>query len=210
MRPRKCADCSADISNRGVKAVRCLECQTKRDKQKQREYHIKSRKGPQTKVCPDQECGKTFITMRTQTYCCKAHAYRTRKRKNYPGREIICRICELKFTHVGCGSANRSICSNKCRQVWHAMKNYGVRGDAVIIRAHLDFKHCESCGTEFAFNKKNSKPHIDHDHVTGAFRGVICGRCNLAAGFVPKPRDLLALAHYVATRTPVAQIRTPA
>lgn len=34
---------------------------------------------------------------------------------------------------------------------------------------------CESCG-------KACKPHFDHNHITGNFRGWLCARCNVAIG----------------------------
>ena len=45
-------------------------------------------------------------------------------------------------------------------------------------------KQCEICG---AFGQIC----FDHDHITGAFRGWICHRCNLVLGFIKDSRDLL-------------------
>lgn len=40
--------------------------------------------------------------------------------------------------------------------------------------------------------------HVDHNHATGVFRGLICGRCNSAIGLAGEnPDRLVALADYI-------------
>lgn len=63
--------------------------------------------------------------------------------------------------------------------------NYG----ADFYRAKMEKKasrkkpeQCEICGI---FGKDLKKGLcFDHDHVTGRFRGWICGRCNIALGLI--------------------------
>jgi hypothetical protein len=47
------------------------------------------------------------------------------------------------------------------------------------ILAHVGL--CDACGAEFGGRIRR---HIDHDHETGAFRGLLCGPCNQAAGLL--------------------------
>jgi hypothetical protein len=45
--------------------------------------------------------------------------------------------------------------------------------------------------------------HLDHDHVSGTIRGLLCWRCNLGVGyFKDDPKRLEAAAIYLFRRTP--------
>ncbi len=46
-------------------------------------------------------------------------------------------------------------------------------------REYREGKACEVCG-----ETDNSKLHVDHDHVTGRVRGVLCRNHNLALGLL--------------------------
>jgi hypothetical protein len=55
---------------------------------------------------------------------------------------------------------------------------------------------CAICGTDDPGNGKAW--HIDHDHLTGAVRGLLCHNCNTGLGqFVHDPTLLRIAAVYV-------------
>lgn len=47
---------------------------------------------------------------------------------------------------------------------------------------------CAICG------KHMEKPHVDHDHMTGEVRGLLCRRCNLALGIFGEDISILRAA----------------
>jgi hypothetical protein len=40
---------------------------------------------------------------------------------------------------------------------------------------------CQICG--LGFDEKNNPPCVDHDHVSGKIRGLLCRKCNAMLGF---------------------------
>ena len=62
---------------------------------------------------------------------------------------------------------------------------------------------CAVCGVE----PTKRRHHIDHDHETGAVRGLLCHQCNLALGCVSDDPDrLLALAAYLLSRVDLLSV----
>jgi hypothetical protein len=56
---------------------------------------------------------------------------------------------------------------------------------------------CEVCGQR----RGEQELHLDHDHVTGSFRGWLCRNCNIALGVVrDSPSILRKLASYLELR----------
>jgi hypothetical protein len=61
--------------------------------------------------------------------------------------------------------------------------------------------HCEVCGAAGSDFKRGLC--FDHDHDTGAFRGWLCTRCNVALGMVNDSVERLqALSDYLRVHTP--------
>ena len=69
---------------------------------------------------------------------------------------------------------------------WHRQRN---REGKYGVLPRPEPTHCECCGTPFAATTKGSC--VDHDHVTGEFRGWLCQGCNCALGFAKDSRDRL-------------------
>jgi hypothetical protein len=109
---------------------------------------------------------------------------------NRPGkRESYCRPCtalRVKEWRAGKNSIGR-----------HPRK-LGV--DQVAYDAILQAQNggCAGCGVV----QVERRLCVDHDHVTGRVRGLLCGRCNLAIGSVrDDPATLRHLANYLEAAT---------
>lgn len=53
---------------------------------------------------------------------------------------------------------------------------------------------CKICGARLDGGTKETKPHLDHSHITKQIRGILCGHCNLGLGYFKDNRGLLLSA----------------
>lgn len=58
---------------------------------------------------------------------------------------------------------------------------YGLTREAFDNMVNLQGGVCAICGVK---NWNGRKPHVDHDHISGQVRGILCHRCNSAIGLV--------------------------
>jgi hypothetical protein len=71
----------------------------------------------------------------------------------------------------------------------HLKRLYGISEeeyDQMLISQ--DFR-CAICREESQATGKNARLHVDHDHVTGKVRGLLCYACNIAIGFLEEDPD---------------------
>jgi len=70
--------------------------------------------------------------------------------------------------------------SSKLKAELRRLKNlYGLDETAAVAVHNRKLGPCDICG------KMSQKPlHVDHNHMTGVFRGVLCPSCNITVGMI--------------------------
>jgi hypothetical protein len=88
----------------------------------------------------------------------------------------------------------------KCRMKWRDKYNekrrinrrkaaYGIEHGDFIAMLEVQQHRCAICPTPI-----DSRAHLDHDHLTGKVRGILCGRCNVGLGMFGDSPDVLTNA----------------
>lgn len=76
------------------------------------------------------------------------------------------------------------------------IRAYGLTLEQYEAMKKSQKNRCRACGGPPDGRWK--KLHIDHDHKTGRVRGLLCGKCNCAAGYLKdSPQKARALAKYL-------------
>lgn len=80
-------------------------------------------------------------------------------------------------------------------------QKYGMTPQAFEALLHQQQNKCAICATPF----EEARPGVDHDHATGAVRGILCDRCNMGIGqFRDDPALARAAAEYLERRRGVS------
>lgn len=120
-------------------------------------------------------------------------------RKAKDGLNAICRVC------WGKRAARRY--RTKVGFDAHLREHYGILFDDWNRIYQQQNGRCGACSIELqmraldgvsTWTGTGEVPHLDHDHDTGAIRGLLCKWCNLAAQKTMTPDALRGLANYLA------------
>lgn len=110
------------------------------------------------------------------------------------GTERQCRACGVVFV---LDNLNRWYCDKFCQRLYGRIRRYGLTVSEYQAMLKAQDNRCALClGDWRGWN--GSGPHIDHDHVTGRVRGLLCGHCNSSLGrFGDDPALLRRAADYL-------------
>ena len=83
------------------------------------------------------------------------------------------------------------------------MRRYGLTLEQYDAMVAAQQNRCAICGMD-GTKSTHGKLYVDHDHATGAVRGLLCHGCNTALGlFADDPARLVAAAEYLHGGGPV-------
>lgn len=102
----------------------------------------------------------------------KDHAQLDHPYTGYATRRLGCKICCRR-------QARNSYHRYRTKQIERRLnRKYGLTSVEYDRMVAAQSGLCGICGV-----KPSTKLHIDHDHVTGLVRGLLCGGCNRMLGF---------------------------
>jgi hypothetical protein len=126
----------------------------------------------------------------------------TRKRLGIadPGLAGKCWWCHAGFSLL---DGRRMYCSAECawfvKSLWNLGK-YGITRDDYREAWYRQDGTCAVCGRPER-TARNRLLCVDHDHVTGRFRGLLCSHCNRAVGLLQDDPEILSAAIRYITQT---------
>lgn len=173
------------------------------------------------RTCKACEVGFTART-RGQVYCtkqCRNRWRKTRENANlrsaralrYEWGFVTCGVCGVEFDNRipyvegKKPTVPRRFCALRCRKRSEVEKDRIRRLAAygLTLRDYEDLlasqgRVCAICkrpeGRRSTQNGKVMPLHVDHDHVTGEIRGLLCSRCNTAIGLLRDDVDVVSSA----------------
>lgn len=139
------------------------------------------------------ECGKQFERKQgggKHIFCSKKCSQKNRFRNRYANdKNFRKRMNENTYTFYKNNPTWRHDNNIKLLN-----KKYGLPDGHIEL---LMEKGCMVCGSGFGYDVE-VKLHIDHDHRTGKFRGILCESCNLALGkLYDNPVTISNLLNYI-------------
>lgn len=169
---------------------------------------------PERKMCP--QCGQEFTYQPTtgprRVYCSRrctaAHGEELKLLRNadLPPRQCACGstdvagvgkpVCPACQRKISPEAQKRRNDRDRCR----TLARYGLTQaeyDGLVKRQRNRCAVCKA-GKPGGPPTRNGYWLIDHDHVTGQVRGLLCGKCNAAIGLLQDdPKIIKAAAQYV-------------
>lgn len=135
-----------------------------------------------------QEEAKEYAKKRYQE---KKEYYREYFREYYSTEEHKDYVRNYRKTEKSKNTRREYYIKNKdtTRVINIYLKKYGITHEDYEHMLQLQNEKCAICGKPLSENGKRFS--VDHDHISGKVRGLLCSRCNLALGYVKDNIDTL-------------------
>ena len=125
--------------------------------------------------------------------------YRAYQRKYYQRHrhQILAKVAAWKEANPERLEAYRQR-NRLARQAERRQRIYGMSAEDYATLLNIHGGRCAICATIPTETGKMATLRVDHDHVTGAVRGLLCWRCNAGLGmFQDDSVTMLKAAWYV-------------
>jgi hypothetical protein len=112
-----------------------------------------------------------------------------------PDYRYVCLSCFSKLGDEW--QQKHPIATARHKRNHHLLKKFGITLEEAEQILFKQGNLCAICKDPIE-DKRGFYPHVDHDHLTGRIRGILCFRCNAGLGaFKDDPRRLLAAIQYL-------------
>lgn len=180
----------------------CTDCKVEKELTEYYQYKTGARKGEYYSICKECKAFRRKVYLRTREKreppatktCCDCRLEKDyslfRKHKNYAdGTMPMCLDCyniRRRAYRARPEVKLKTKISDKYRNI---RKNYGLSKEE-----YLEFIRENPCCVicKVSFSKERSV--IDHCHVSGEIRGLLCNRCNRLLGFAQDSTEILKSA----------------
>lgn len=99
---------------------------------------------------------------------------------------VLSCFCGIEFKPK---AVNQIYCSLRCqRRIAKYYSDYGIYGPDKQRMIREQEGKCKICNIEF---KDRNFVDIDHDHITGRVRGILCRKCNIGLGWYEKNKEIM-------------------
>ena len=135
-------------------------------------------------------CNQRIVTggPRRCSSCVSAAKIRSAEKRKKAMERGMCHYCYRRDSVAGMNSCD--YCSSK-RVAGRMHRLTGIDQRFVVEWIDKQERKCQICGTE---TNGGYRMNIDHDHSTGALRGLLCSRCNRLIGFACDRKEILMSA----------------
>lgn len=101
--------------------------------------------------------------------------------ENVHVRQKYCIECARKIKNEKERLRGKAETSKEKDRINAKLRKYGITHEQELALLKAQNFECKICAKEVTYKGKRS--HIDHDHVSGKIRGILCSSCNRGLGY---------------------------